>query len=169
MENLINKLAIPSARSAIITLLSDTSTRCLIQQQLAKMAEDSTAILPQSTANLVLCKLTTFGASETDTVRIYQAFMAYFTQKDCRCGMLNQKSNQIEPPAKIANKITVCLGFFRAQAERQYNYHAAPSPQYYQKLAQNCYNQTGFQTIAEELGNWLNFIHESFSLTTIKQ
>ena len=166
MEEIVVKLIPPTARQAVKTLLRDASTRQLIQQQLAQLAEDTAAILPQVSPNLILCKLATFGATEEDTLRIYQACVGHLKRVDCDYGMLKTQGNQMQtkPPAIIASDVTVCLGFFREYAERRHQFHAAPSPQYYQKLAEACYIQTGFPSIADCFSEWLTFLRSNFTI-----
>lgn len=166
MDELIGRLVPLNQQRAAKTLLQDHSTKHLILQQLSELAMDSVQILPQSSPNLLLCKLATFGADEDDTMRIYHACILFLKQPDCSCSMLVQAGQQLklQPPSRMASQITVCLGFFREHAELKHKYHAAPSPQYYQKMAAGCYAQTGYYTIAENLDKWLTFLHESFQI-----
>jgi hypothetical protein len=99
-------------------------------------------------------------------MRIYKACVLHMRQVDCNYGMLRSSGDkmQINPPETIASNVTVSLGFFTERAERQHRYHAAPSPQYYQKLAEACYIQTGFPCIAAYFTEWLNFLRSNFPI-----
>jgi hypothetical protein len=166
MDELISRLVPLNQQRAAKTLLQDHSTKQLILKQLSELAMDSTQILLQSNPDLLLCKLATFGADEDDTMRIYHACALFLKQPNCSCSMLAQSGHQfkLQPPSLMASQITVCLGFFREHAERKHKYHAAPSPEYYQRMAVGCYAQTGYFTIAEDLDKWLTFLHESFQI-----
>lgn len=74
MDELISSLVPPKQQAAARRLLDDPGSRHLIRQQLSRLAEDHAGLVPQNSFSWILCKLTTFGAEETDTLRIYQAF-----------------------------------------------------------------------------------------------
>jgi hypothetical protein len=113
-----------------------------------------------------LCKLSTFGAEEADTLRIYQAFLSQLNELEQMCRFLSGKGPhyKFDPPAVVASRITIGLGLFYEQAARRHQFHAAPSPQYYQQLAAGCFEVTGYKTIAAKLPQWLKFLHDNFVL-----
>ena len=69
-----------------------------------------------------------------------------------------------DPPAAVANRITVGLGLFYEQAASRHQRHAAPSPQFYQQTATRCFAVTGYKTIATQLPEWLDFLRTNFVL-----
>ncbi len=166
MDDLIAKLVSTQQQAHAQRLLEDVNTRNLIRQQLCQMAEDDPGLMPQKSCSWILCKLSTFGAGEADTLRMYQAFLSQLNQLGQMCRLLSGEGAQCQydPPAMVANRITIGLGLFYEQAARRHQYHAAPSPQYYQHMAANCFAVTGYKTIAAKLPKWLEFIHANFVL-----
>jgi hypothetical protein len=122
--------------------------------------------VPQNSFSWILCKLSTFGAEETDTFRIYQAFLSQLNQLGQMCRILagDAEHCQYDAPAAVANRITIGLGLFYEQAARRHRRHAAPSPQFYQQLAAGCFAVTGYKTIATQLPEWLEFLRTNFVL-----
>ena len=80
MEELISTLVPPKQQAHAQLLLDDPGSRNLIRQQLSHMAEDNAGLIPQKSFSWILYKLSTFGAEETDTLRIYQAFLSQLNQ-----------------------------------------------------------------------------------------
>jgi hypothetical protein len=166
MDELISTLVPPNQQAAAQRLLDDPDSRNLIRQQLSQLAEDNAGLLPQTSFNWILCKLSTFGAGETDTLRIYQAFLSQLNQLGQLCRMLSGEGERckIDPPADVANRITIGLGLFYEQAARRHQRRAAPSPQFYQQMAVSCFAVTGYKTIATRLPDWLEFLRTNFVL-----
>ena len=166
MQQLISTLVPPRQQTAARQLLDDPDSRNLIRQQISQLAEDHTGIIPQDSLSWILCKLTTFGAKESDTFRIYQAFISQLNQLGQMCRQFSGDGNhwKYDSPTEVASRITIGLGLFPEQAARLHQYHAAPSPRYYQKLAANCFAVTGYTTIAANLPRWLDFIRTNFAL-----
>lgn len=166
MDHLIEKLVPAPQQAHAQALLEDPDSRHIIRQQLSQLAEDHTSVLPQDSLGWILCKLSTFGADESDTIRIYQAFVSQLHQLGHMCRVLCGEGTdcRFDTPAAIANRITIGLGLFYEQAARHHKYHAAPSPQFYQRIAVNCFAITGYQTIAAKLPDWLEFIRANFIL-----
>jgi hypothetical protein len=169
MDDLIEKLLPPRQQGPAQQLLDDPGTRNLVRQQLSQMADDDAGLIPQKSFSWILCKLCTFGAEETDTLRIYQAFLSQLNQFGVMCRQLSGEGTDCksESPAAVANRITIGLGLFYEDAARRHQYHAAPSPQYYQKLAAGCFAVTGYKTIASKLPHWLKFLHDNFDLAKL--
>ena len=166
MDELIAKLVPPKQQAQAQLLLDDPGSRNLIRQQLSRLAEDDAGLVPQKSFNWILCKLSTFGAEETDTFRIYQAFLSQLNQLGQMCRILSGDGGhcKYEPPAAVANRITIGLGLFYEQAARRHERQAAPSPQFYQQTAINCFAVTGYKTIATQLPEWLEFLRSNFVL-----
>ena len=166
MHELISTLVPPKQQDSALFLLGDADTRNLIRQQLSQMAEDHTGVIPQHSFSWVLCKLATFGAEESDTIRIYQAFLSQLNQLGQMCRHLSSEGAhcKIDAPAVVASRITIGLGLFYEAAARRHQYHAAPSPQYYERVAASCFAMTGYKTIAAKLPQWLEFLHTNFVL-----
>ena len=166
MEELISTLVPPKQQAHAQILLDDPGSRNLIRQQLSHLAEDNGGLLPQKSFSWILCKLSTFGAGETDTLRIYQAFLSQLHQLEQLCRVLSGDGEQckFDPPATVANRITIGLGLFYEQAARRHQRHAAPSPRYYQQMAASCFAVTGYKKIATQLPEWLKFLQENFVL-----
>jgi hypothetical protein len=169
MDDLIAKLVPPKQQAHAQVLLDDPGSRDLIRQQLSRLADDNAGLLPQKSFSWILCKLSTFGADETDTLRIYQAFLSQLNQLGQMCCRLSGEGARLknDPPAAVANRITIGLGLFYEQAARRHRRHAAPSPQYYQKLAAGCFEATGYKTVASKLPDWLKFLHDNFVLPSL--
>ena len=169
MDDLIAKLVPPKQQAHAQRLLDDPDSRNLIRQQLSQLADDNAGLIPQKSCSWILCKLATFGAEETDTLRIYQAFVSQLNQLGVMCRQFSGDGThcQPDPPAAVASRITIGLGLFYEQAARRHQYHAAPSPQYYQKLAASCFAVTGYKTVAAKLPEWLNFLHDNFVLPRV--
>src|SRR5271170_3477000 len=157
MDELISTLVPPKQQAHVQRLLDDPGSRNLIRQQLSQMAEDNAGLIPQKSFSWILCKLSTFGAGETDTLRIYQAFLSQLNQLGQLCRMLSGDGEHIkqDPPAEVASRITIGLGLFYEQAARRHQRRAAPSPQFYQQMAASCFAVTGYKTIATRLPAWL--------------
>ena len=166
MHDLIKNLVPPKQQAHAELLLEDADARNLIRQQLSRMAEDKAALIPQKSFSWILCKLSTFGAAETDTVRIYQAFLSQLNQLGHMCRLFSAEGIhcKFDSPAVVADRITIGLGLFHEQAARRHQYHAAPSPQYYRQIAAGCFAVTGYKTIAARLPQWLEFLHANFML-----
>jgi hypothetical protein len=166
MRHLIEKLVPPKQQAHVHLLLEDPGSRNLIRQQLSRLAEDEPGLIPQKSFSWILCKLSTFGAEEADTLRIYQAFLSQLNQLGQLCRLFSGEGAQLkhDSPAEVANRITIGLGFFYEQAARRHQYYAAPSPKYYQQQAAGCFAVTGYKNIAAKLPQWLEFLHESFVL-----
>ena len=166
MDDLITKLVPPKQQVHARRLLEDDGSRNLIRQQLSQLADDHAGLIPQRSFSWILCKLSTFGAEETDTFRIYQAFLSQLNQLGHLCRFLSGDGEhcKYDPPAVVASRITIGLGLFYEQAARHHQRHAAPSPQYYQRLAASCFEVTGYQTIASKLPQWLKFLRDNFEL-----
>jgi len=166
MDELIAKLVTPKQQAHAQILLEDPGSRNLIRQQLSQLAEDTAEVIPQNSCSWILCKLTTFGAKETDTLRMYQAFLSQLNQLGQMCRLLSGDGEhcKLDSPATIANRITIGLGLFYEQAARRHQHQAAPSPQFYQKMASGCFEVTGFKTIASQLPEWLEFLRSNFVL-----
>ena len=164
MEELISTLVPPKQQAHAQRLLDDPGSRKLIRQQLSQMAEDNAGLVPQKSFSWILCKLSTFGAEETDTLRIYEAFLSQLNQLGQFCRILSGNGDQCryDPPATIANRITIGLGLFYEEAARRHQRRAAPSPQFYQQAAVNCFAVTGYKTIAIQLPEWLEFLQANF-------
>ena len=64
-----------------------------------------------------------------------------------------------------SQRLTIGLGLFYEQAARRHQRQAAPSPQFYQQMAVNCFEVTGYKTIASHLPEWLEFLRENFVKT----
>jgi len=169
MHDLIATLVPQQQRAQVKLLLDDSGSRNLIRQQLSQLAEDHAGVLPQNSFSWILCKLSTFGAEESDTFRIYQAFLSQLTQLQQMCRLLSGEGEHCrhDPPAAVANRITIGLGLFYEQAARRHQYHAAPSPQFYQQLATSCFAATGYKTIATKLPDWLEFLRTNFVLPRV--
>ena len=166
MDDLIAKLVPPKQQAHAQRLLDDSGSRNLIRQQLSQMADDNAGLIPQKSFSWILCKLSTFGAEETDTLRIYQAFLSQLNQLGQMCCRLSGEGAHLknDPPAEVANRITIGLGLFYEQAARRHQHRAAPSSQYYQKLAAGCFEVTGYKTVASKLPDWLKFLRDNFVL-----
>jgi hypothetical protein len=166
MDELISTLVPPKQQAQAQQLLDDPGSRHLIRQQLSQLAEDNAGLVPQNSFSWILCKLSTFGAEETDTFRIYQAFLSQLNQLGQMCRILagDAEHCQYDAPAAVANRITIGLGLFYEQAARRHRRHAAPSPQFYQQLAAGCFAVTGYKTIATQLPEWLEFLRTNFVL-----
>ena len=164
MDELISKLVSPKQQAHVRLLLDDPGSRNLIRQQLSRLAEDNAGLLPQKSFSWILCKLSTFGAEETDTFRIYQAFLCELNQLGHMCRVLSGDDVhcKYDAPAAVANRITIGLGLFYEQAARRHQRHAAPSPQFYQQMAISCFAITGYKTIATRLPEWLEFLRSNF-------
>ena len=169
MDELISTLVPPKQQASAQRLLDDPGSRNLIRQQLSQMAEDNAGLLPQTSFSWILCKLSTFGAEETDTFRIYQAFLSQLNQLGQLCRILSGDGEQCkyDPPATVANRITIGLGLFYEQVARRHQRRAAPSPQFYQQMAVSCFAVTGYKTIATQLPEWLEFLRFNFVLPKI--
>lgn len=166
MDELIATLVPPKHQAHAQGLLDDPGSRHLIRQQLSQLAEDNGGVLPQKSFNWILCKLSTFGAEEEDTFRIYQAFLSQLSQLGQMCRILSGDGERCnyDSPAVVANRITIGLGLFYEEAARRHRHHAAPSPQFYQQTASSCFAATGYKTIATELPEWLEFLRSNFML-----
>jgi hypothetical protein len=166
MDELIAKLVPPKQQAHAQRLLDDPDSRHLVRQQLSQLADDNAGLIPQKSFEWILCKLSTFGAEETDTFRIYQAFLSQLNQLGHLCRFLSGDTGQCkyDPPAVVANRITIGLGLFYEQAARRHQRHAAPSPRYYQQLAASCFDATGYNSIASKLPQWLKFLRDNFEL-----
>jgi len=164
MDELITTLVPPKQRAHAQVLLDDPGSRHLIRQQLSQLAEDEAGLVPQKSPGWILCKLATFGAEETDTFRIYQAFLSQLHQLGQMCRIFSGDGVhcKYDPPAVVANRITIGLGLFPEEAARRHRYHAAPSPEFYERTAMSCFAVTGYQTIATELPEWLEFLRVNF-------
>jgi len=167
MDELIATLVPPAQQAATQALLDDPGSRLLIRQQLSHLAEDNAGPLPQSSFNWILCKLSTFGAGEEDTFRIYRAFLSQLHQLGHLCRVLSGDGVdcKYDPPAAVADRLTIGLGLFYEQAARRHQRRAAPSPQFYQQMAMSCFEVTGYKTIASQLPEWLEFLRENFVRT----
>jgi hypothetical protein len=166
MDDLIAKLVTPKQQAHARLLLDDPDSRNLIRQQLSQLADDNAGLLPQNSFSWILCKLSTFGAEEADTLRIYQAFLSQLHQLGQMCRLLSGEGGnyKYDSPAVVASRITIGLGLFYEEAARRHQYRAAPSPQYYQQLAANCFALTGYNNIAAKLPDWLKFLRDNFVL-----
>jgi len=166
MDELIATLVPPNQQAPAQRLLEDPGSRHLIRQQLSQFAEDHPGLVPQKSFSWVLCKLSTFGAEEMDTFRIYQAFLSQLNHLGQMCRLIAGDSIhcKFDPPAEVANRITIGLGLFYEQAARRHRRQAAPSPQFYQKTASHCFAVTGYKTIAARLPDWLEFLQSNFGL-----
>jgi len=166
MNDLIATLVPRSQQAHAQRLLEDADSRNLIRQQLGQLADDHAGLIPQKSFAWILCKLSTFGAEEADTFRIYQAFLSQLNQLGHLCRFLSGDGEncKYDPPAVVANRITIGLGLFYEQAARRHERRAAPSPQYYQQLAAGCFEVTGYKTVASKLPQWLKFIRDNFEL-----
>jgi hypothetical protein len=166
MHDLIATLVPPKQQAQAQLLLDDPGSRHLIRQQLSHLADDRAGILPQKSFSWILCKLSTFGAEEADTFRMYQAFLSQLTQLEQMCRLLSGDGEHCkqDSPAIVANRITIGLGLFYEQAARRHQHHAAPSPEFYQQVATACFAMTGYKTIASELPRWLEFLRANFVL-----
>ena len=166
MDDLIAKLVPPKQQAPAQRLLDDPDSRNLIRQQLSQLADDNAGLIPQKSFSWILCKLSTFGAEETDTLRIYEAFLSQLNQLGIMCRRLSGEGAhcKYDSPAAVASRITIGLGLFYEHAARRHQYHAAPSPQYYQQLAAGCFDVTGYKTIASNLPQWLKFLRDNFVL-----
>ena len=166
VNELIEKLVPPKQQAAAQLLLEDCSSRTLIRQQLSQLAEDDAGVLPQKSFSWILCKLTTFGAEDRDTLRIYQAFLSQLGQLGHMCRLLSHEGAHCtwDTPAAVANRITIGLGLFYEQAVRRHQQFAAPSPKYYQQLAAGCFATTGYKAIALKLPQWIKFLQDNFVL-----
>jgi hypothetical protein len=166
MHDLIAKLVQPKQQASAELLLGDPDSRNLIRQQLSHLAEDEAGVLPQDSFSWILCKLSTFGAEEGDTLRIYQAFLSQLNQLGQMCRLISGDGTdcKFDSPAVVADRITIGLGLFYEQAARRHQHRAAPSPRYYQQVAASCFAITGYKTIASTLPQWLEFLHANFVL-----
>jgi hypothetical protein len=166
MDELISTLVPPKQQAQAQLLLDDPGSRNLIRQQLSQLAEDNAGLVPQTSFSWILCKLSTFGAEETDTFRIYQAFLSQLNHLGQMCRLLSGDGEhcKLDPPAVVANRITIGLGLFYEQAARRHQRRAAPSPQFYQQMAVSCFAVTGYKTIAAQLPEWLEFLRSNFVL-----
>ena len=166
MDELISTLVPPKQQASAQLLLDDPGSRNLIRQQLSRLAEDDAGLVPQKSFSWILCKLSTFGAEETDTFRIYQAFLSQLNQLGQMCRVVSGDGThcKFDPPAAVANRITIGLGLFYEAAARRHQRHAAPSPQFYQQMATSCFAVTGYKTIATQLPEWLDFLRSNFVL-----
>ena len=166
MDDLINKLVSPKQQAQVQLLIKDAGSRNLIRQQLSQLAEDHAGLIPQTSFSWILCKLTTFGAEEPDTFRIYQAFLSQLNElgQFCRLFSGDGENCKMDTPAVVANRITIGLGLFYEQAARRHERHGGPSPKYYQQTARNCFAVTGYKTIATQLPDWLEFLRTNFVL-----
>ena len=166
MDELISTLVPPKQQAHAQLLLDDPASRNLIRRQLSQLADDNAGLVPQKSFSWILCKLSTFGAGETDTLRIYQAFLSQLNQLGVLCRLLSGEGAhcKFDPPAAVASRITIGLGLFYEQAARRHQRHAAPSPRYYQQMAVSCFAVTGYKTIATQLPEWLEFLRSNFVL-----
>jgi len=166
MDELIAKLVPPKQQTQAQALLDDPGSRNLIRQQLSHLAEDDAGLVPQKSFSWILCKLSTFGAEEADTFRIYQAFLSQLNHFGQLCRILSGDGAELkmDPPAVVANRITIGLGLFYEDAARRHQRQAAPSPQFYQQMAISCFAVTGYKTIATQLPEWLEFLRTNFVL-----
>jgi hypothetical protein len=152
MDDLIAALVPPKQQAHAQVLLEDSSSRNLIRQQLSQLADDHAGLIPQNSFCWILCKLSTFGADEMDTLRIYQAFLSQLNQLEHMCRALSGEGAnfKFDPPATVASRITIGLGLFYEQAARRHQRRAAPF--------------TGYKTIASKLPQWLEFLRTNFVL-----
>jgi hypothetical protein len=164
MDELIASLVPVEQQAPARQLLEDPGSRNLIRQQLSELAEDHAGLLPQPSFSWILCKLSTFGAEEEDTFRIYRAFLSQLHQWGHLCRMLSGEGMncQADPPAAVADRLTIGLGLFYEHAARRHQRRAAPSPAFYQQVAVSCFEVTGYRTIASQLPEWLEFLRDNF-------
>ena len=166
MDELISTLVTPKQQACAQQLLEDPGSRNLIRQQLSQLAEDTSGLVPQKSFSWVLCKLSTFGAEEKDTLRMYQAFLSQLSELGQLCRLFSGDGERlkIDAPAVVANRLTIGLGLFYEQAARRHERHGAPSPTFYQHMAMSCFAVTGYKTIAGQLPEWLEFLRTNFVL-----
>ena len=166
MDELIKTLVPATQQSHAQGLLDDPGSRHLIRQQLSQLAEDNAGLIPQHSCSWILCKLSTFGAEETDTIRIYQAFLSQLNQISQMCRRISGEGehSRFDSPEVVANRITIGLGLFYEHAVRRHQRRAAPSPQFYEQTASNCFAVTGYRTSARQLPAWLEFLRTNFIL-----
>src|ERR1700722_8557443 len=100
MDELISKLVVPEQQAHAQLLLDDPGSRGLIRQQLAQLADDDAGLVPQKTCSWILCKLSTFGAEEDDTLRMYQAFLSQLHQLGEFCRLVSGGVRRFDPPAE---------------------------------------------------------------------
>jgi len=170
MDDLIAKLVRPEQQAHAQLLLDDPDSRELIRRQLSELADDDTGVLPQKSFSWILCKLATFGAREDDTMRIYQAFLSELTQLGQMCRVVSGEGRncKFDSAGEVASRLTIGLGLFYEQVARRHQYHAAPSPRYYQQVAAGCFAATGYTNIAAKLPQWLEFLQTNFVLPRVK-
>jgi hypothetical protein len=166
MHDLITSLVPPKHQAPAARLLEDADSRNLIRQQLSQLADDNAGLISQKSFSWILCKLSTFGAEETDTVRIYQAFLSQLNQLGQMCRLFSGDGVdcKFDSPAVVADRITIGLGLFHEQAARRHQFRAAPSPKYYRQIAAGCFAVTGYKNIAAKLPQWLEFLNANFVL-----
>src|ERR1700676_2588980 len=119
MDELISKLVPPDQQAGAQLLLDDSASRNLIRQQLSQLADADGGLIPQRSFSWILCKLSTFGAEESDTLRIYQAFLSQLNELDQLCRVLSGEGCKFDPPAAVASRITIGLGLFYEHAARR--------------------------------------------------
>src|ERR1035441_2035709 len=107
MDDLIAKLVPPKQQAPAQLLLDDSGSRNLIRQQLSQLADDDAGLISQKSFSWILCKLSTFGAEETDTLRIYEAFLSQLNQLGIMCRRLSGEGAhcKYDSPAAVASRI----------------------------------------------------------------
>ncbi len=166
MDELISSLVTPKQQAHAQRLLDDPGSRNLIRQQLSQLAEDSPGLIPQKSFSWVLCKLSTFGAEEMDTLRIYQAFLSQLHELGqlCRLFSGDGENCKMDTPAVVANRITIGLGLFYEQAARRHEWHRCPFADLLSTNGHELFAVTGYKTIASQLPEWLEFLRTNFEL-----
>jgi|SRR5580692_11491536 hypothetical protein len=169
MDELIAKLVSADQQVPARQLLDDPGSRNLVRQQLSQLAEDHAGLVPQQSFSWILCKLSTFGAEEADTFRIYRAFLSQLNQLGQLCRLLSGEGIdcKFDPPEAVADRLTIGLGLFYEHAARRHQRRAAPSPKFYEQVAVTCFEVTGYKTIASQLPEWLEFLRTNFVLPKI--
>jgi hypothetical protein len=169
MDELIVTLVAPDQQTPARQLLEDAGSANLVRQQLSQLAEDHPGLVPQHSFSWILCKLSTFGAGEDDTFRIHRAFLSQLNQLGQFCRVLSGDGMncKYDPPATVADRLTIGLGLFYEHAARRHQRRAAPSPAFYQQVAVTCFEVTGYKKIASQLPEWLEFLRENFVLPKV--
>jgi len=159
MSPLIDKLFSKSQSDAIRILWEDTNSRLLLEKQIGqKLLENRDIINDLPLTQLMLVSaLSPFAESSNECYRAAEILYWGIHRTDILPLVTEHQGKD------LAYRCLISLGMFKMAMYKRYQYHGAPSPNFYRRVGEESFKRIGMNDIGKHFYQWESFIGEMFA------
>jgi hypothetical protein len=161
MVNLIDELYTAKEGSSIKSLfLEDPDLKKSILDAIgSKVFLDKHKILLSKPIDIIyiVCLMSKFASSEDECFRVAVSIFQHFTNTKNILPMMSEDKGLL-----FATKTLISLSFHLPALKKRWEFHGAPSPDYYRQISKTVFCIYGQEDLAEHHEQWENFLSEFF-------